>query len=181
MNPKRFIPNSLFLFGVLILITGVVLLLRTTGYINNIEALWPVLLIIVGVFFLYNFLFRGSAPRNLFYSSLFILAGIFSLLLNTLFSGTELMEVWPIFMSIIGISITLYGLKKRGGTRVALLIPGITLIILSLVFLPFSLDFIDKRIRSFALIWWPFLLILIGVDMILAHFIWKSQKNSKRK
>jgi hypothetical protein len=181
MNPKRVIPNSLFLFGVLILITGVVLLLRTTGYIKNIETLWPVLLVIVGIFFLYNFLFHGSAPRNLFYSSLFILAGIFSLMLNTVFSGTGLMEVWPIFMSIIGISITIYGLKKRGGTRVALLIPGITLIVLSLLFLPFSLDLIDKRIRSFARIWWPLLLILIGVDMIMAHFIWKTQRNSKRE
>lgn len=174
---KRFrFSNILVVIGSLFLLTGFILLLQTTDHIHDIETLWPVPFIILGLFFLYLVIFHHGPPRYIFSGIFLSVAGCWYLILNTLLANIELSSIWPTFMGIAGVALIIYGLKRIGGARIALLIPGITIVILSLLFLFFSLDLVERNVNDFARIWWPFLLILIGTDMIIAFCIRRIQR-----
>lgn len=168
--------TSLAIVGLLFILVGSVLLLKTTGFIKQIEILWPLLSILSGIIVLYFVFLRGVAPRYSIVGIFFTLSGIVYLLLVTIFHERELEQIWPVFMCIVGISITLYGFLKKAATRRLFLVPGITLIIISLIFLPFSLQLIEKSLLTFVVVWWPLFLIIIGVDMIVAFFIRRNQR-----
>jgi hypothetical protein len=179
MKKKQIVQHTLIVLGALILLTGVILLLRTTGHIEKLGSLWPVIIIVTGLFFLYIVFFHGGAPRFIFPGVFLTLIGIAYLLFNTIFPFVTLEKVWPVFMCIAGISILTYGLTKYGIARTVLLIPGISIIALSIIFLPFSFELIEKDLTVFVSIWWPLFLIIIGADMIIAFFIRKKERKER--
>jgi len=103
------------------------------------------------------------------------LAGILFLLLNTILSKSNFIKIWPAFMMISGISLIPYGSRKRSKHRIRIIIPAVSIIFLSLIFLPFSLGITSIRFADFISIWWPVLLILLGIYLI-STFAYKKKK-----
>ncbi|WP_455383724.1 LiaI-LiaF-like domain-containing protein, partial [Salinispira pacifica] len=97
------------------------------------------------------------------------LGGLFLFLMMTVMTAVGLERIWPVFMSIVGLSLFAYGMVKRGYARLSMTIPGIAIIALSLVFLPFSLGLAHQSFRAFVGEWWPVLFVVLGLVLILIY------------
>ncbi len=167
---RRF-PNKLLVIGVLLLLVGGLLLLWTFGYLRNLTALWPVIFVLLGLLILYAVLMRGAAEVYAFPGMLMGLGGLYFLVGNSFMSWHSLIRIWPVFMAITGVSIVPYALLKKGNARAVLLVPSIAIVILALIFLPFSLRVVSVRFVRFASEWWPLLIVILGMIFLAAHFV----------
>lgn len=157
-------------FGTVFALLGVLLLLRTTGNIPSIGALWPAFPIVLGFLFLYFAFVRGASERFILIGMFCTLIGIYFLLSKTILSEKDLRKWWPIFMTIAGVSFIPYGYKKHGNARTALLVPAWAIIVLSLTFLFFSLGLTDTPFSTFIGTWWPGVFIIVGIVLLLSYF-----------
>lgn len=173
--PVRY-PNKILVIGILFILAGVVLLLWSLGYLAAFSSLWPVIPVLAGLFFLYLVLLRGGRESFMFIGMFLLLVGIVFLLLNTVLPTLALKRIWPVFMTVTGVSLYAYGRKKHGHRRISFLVPAISIVILSAIFLPFSLNAVEADFIRVVLTWWPVLFIILGVLLLGLH-IWRARRN----
>lgn len=149
---------------------GLVLLFWTNPIVQLLSSWWPLVLMGIGVAFWYKVLVRKARPRYMFSGSLLFLSGVLLQLINLgLF---QLNQVWPGFPAIIGLSFIPYSLRFRMRVRVTLLIPALTLLALSFIFFPFSLELVPEgySFTSFATQWWPLVFIIFGISLLFSYY-----------
>ena len=149
---------------------GVILQLWNLGLIPRVEALWPVLLIVAGLWFLYEGFLRSRRDAYVFIGMFGLLLGLFLLLAATVLSPLALSSIWPVFMTITGLSLFAYGWRRPYGTRMSFTVPGIAIVVISLVFLLFSLDIVARSFSRIVAVYWPGLLIVAGIVFLGVHF-----------
>jgi hypothetical protein len=184
-NPR--FPNKNLILGIILILFGSILLLWQLGFLPSLGKLWPLPILLLGLFFLYRVFLAGKSPKYLIPGMLLSLIAAFFILINTVITESKLEQIWPAFMLITGLSILPYGLyKKSRKARLTIIIPVIAIIVLSIVFFMFSLDLINENFVDFALKWWPSIIVLSGLIMIVLYFIkirrlkaQIEQKNSK--
>ncbi len=167
MSRPRF-PNKLIVIGVSFVLAGLVLLLWTAGFLETVASLWPVAAIVGGLVLLYLRVFRDGRDSYLFFGMSLLFSGLLLLAAITAVP-VALGSVWPLFLTIIGLALFLYGMRKRGGSRVTFVTPGAAMVLLSFVFLPFSLGIVSARFSEVVRVWWPVLFVLVGGVLVIAH------------
>jgi hypothetical protein len=166
-------PNKYLVAGFVVFLAGGVLLLWNLGYLPKMGRLWPMVPLLLGLFLLYRVYLLGGRDRYILPGMLLTLCGLQFLLLNTLFQSQSLARVWPSFMLVAGISIVPFAMRRKGNARIALLVPALFISLLAVLFFPFSLGWMDVRLRDFVGRWWPMILILVGMATMAAFFIRK--------
>ncbi len=171
-------PNKYLVIGVLITCGGVFTLLWTLGFLPKITVLWPFISILIGLSFLYAVYFRGKNAIYITFGMILFLLGIFFLLVNTIISEQNLTKIWPGFMLIAGISLVPYAFRlKKRRAQIAITIPALSLIMLSIFFFLFSLNLTSSSLSEFVTEWWPVLIIILGGSFIIVYlFGRKPQK-----
>lgn len=160
-------PNKFLVFGSLFILAGVVLLLRSFGFLPRLAALWPVVLILTGMTLLYLVIVLKRGPESYVFLGMILgLGGIVLFLMNTVLTTVGMERIWPIFMTVTGVSLFFYGMKKHGDARISLTVPGVSIVLLSFVFLPFSLEWMSQSFSAFVADWWPILFIVLGIVLI---------------
>ena len=175
LTQSRF-PNKLLILGASCIVLGGVLLFWTFGHLPSLGALWPLPFMIAGMIFLYLALLRGRRESYVLLGMILALGGLFFLLWNTVIPEKSIERVWPAFMLIAGLSLFPYAYKKRGTARTALLTPAVFIVLLSLLFFPFSLGRTRMHFVEFALKWWPVLVIFVGCCLIVSFLFQNTPK-----
>jgi hypothetical protein len=160
----------LLVTGVAVALAGSILMLWNMGYLPQLGTLWPVLVILLGLVFLYLAWPRQRSDRWIIPGMVLTLAGVVLLLMNTVLQPQSLVRIWPLFMLVTGVSLVPYGLRKHGSARTAILVPGLFISLLSLLFLPFSLHRSDGGFAAFVRQWWPMILVIIGAVLVVSFF-----------
>ncbi|TVQ40564.1 MAG: hypothetical protein EA384_02505 [Spirochaetaceae bacterium] len=161
--------SKLLFFGLASVLAGALLLLGTLGYLPAAGIFWPTVLILLGLWMLYASFFRNARESHVFSGFFLTLGGSLVLLMNTILTRFALERIWPVFMTIAGVSLFGYAMKKAPVHRVALTIPACAIIVLSLVFLFFSLGLADVEFIQFVALWWPSLFVLVGLVLIALY------------
>ncbi len=172
-------PNKLLVLGMTSFVIGAALLIWTLGVLPNLWALWPLFLIIAGLVFFYLTFSKKLDSRYLAPAIFFVLIGIFFILKNTIIGFIPLARIWPVFMTIAGLSLIPYCVKTSGYARIAVLIPALSFIFLSILFLPFSLEVVGTGFREFVASWWPMLFVFLGIALIVIYVYKSVRKKSK--
>ena len=148
-----------YLFGLFLLIIGVLLILANFGAIEIAwDNLWPLFLLIPGIFFeLSYFISRKDAGLLVPGGILTTYGLLFSI--NVIFGWHLMDNLWPIFP--LGVAIGLFQLYLFGGREKGLLIPVGILGAVSLFFLINNLLYVDFRLLA------GILLVLIGIWVII--------------
>ncbi len=174
------VPRKLLIAGAVSTIFGVSLLLRTSGIVEGTFSLWPILLVFAGLFLLYRVYFKNGREENVFAGIFLILAGAFLVALNAGVFDSDFRHLWPLFMLFAGVSLFFFGLKKRGAAKIRMVIPSISIILLSLVFLIFSLNLVGMSFRRFVVLWWPAIFIVAGATLIAVDLFGTRKVRRKR-
>ena len=105
--------TSSVVFGVIIVIVGVLFLLNSTGFadLSSVFQWWPMLIVLFGVWRLVAHKFR-----RLFMPLLLIAIGVI-LQLTQLDIGVDFGDLWPVILILIGIAVLAGGLRRRRWRR----------------------------------------------------------------
>lgn len=163
-------PNKFLVSSIVFIVVGVLLLLWNLGLVPGLKSLWPVLLVIAGVWFLYEAFARVLRDAYVFIGMFALLLGVFSLLAETVLSPVTISGIWPVFMTITGVSLFAYGLHRPWGGRMSFTVPGVAIFAISLLFLVFSLDIVEQSFSRIVAVYWPLLFVVAGVVLLGVHF-----------
>ncbi len=178
-NNPRF-PNKNLILGIILIISGSIILLWQLGFLPSLGKLWALPMLLSGLFFLYVVFIKGKSPRYLLPGMFLCLIGTFFILMNTILTETNLERIWPAFMLITGLSILPYSLyKKSRKARITIIVPVLAIILLSIIFFLFSLDLVNENFIDFVLAWWPTTIIFTGSLLIIFFFIKKKRNKTK--
>ena len=152
------------------ILLGGVLMLWNLGYLPQLARLWPVPVILVGLVFLYMAWAAAQVrpvdhPRDGAHTR----RGRFPVDQH----GAEHAESardMPVFMLVTGISLIPYGFRKKGSARIAIIIPALFISCLAVLFFPFSLHHETGTFASFVGQWWPMILVIFGIALIVSFF-----------
>ena len=115
--------------------------------------------------------------KSLLCAGLFLLmTGILFFLIETKFSPYSLDALWPVVVIFGGISLFVSGVFVYKGIKTSQFIPSLSLILLGVFCLLFSLDVIDEPFLRLASRWWPIVLIAAGICLIVLFFVWNTHK-----
>ena len=153
----------------MLILLGIALLLWNLGLVPEFESLWPVLLILLGIWFLYEGYLRHRRDAYVFIGMFILLLGLFLLAAAAFLTPVAISSIWPVFMTITGLSLFAYGVRRRGGSRMSFTVPGVAMAGISVIFLLFSLEIIDRSFTRLVAVYWPILLILAGVALLSVH------------
>lgn len=153
--------------GLLFIIIGVLLLLRTTGVIVSVSHLWPSLLIVLGVASILKFFFVKNRRLSISLGIVLCLWGIILIIANIVGPGMAFYRIWPVFPMGAGAVLFFFGYGKKASKYYSFSIPGIAIFLMSVFFLLFSLDIIKDDFRMFVVKWWPVLFIILGFSFFI--------------
>lgn len=161
--------NITLVFSVLLILLGASFLLWTSGFLTSFGRLWPVPMILLGLFLLYLTFLKNGPDFYIIPGIVIVLAGIFVLLKERFLSESTIGMIWPVFMMMTGIALFPYAARKRGTRRLSFIISGITVIILAISFMPFSFGLTERSLAGFVVIWWPVLFIIMGAVLLVVY------------
>jgi hypothetical protein len=183
MKQEPRFPNKLLITGMTLVLAGAIFLLWTLDlfpeFLTWLIALWPIPFILGGLVMLYLVYLKGKTDRFILPGMILVFGGIFFLLYNSVIPEKSFTRIWPAFMDIAGISLLPYAMKRKRRTRIGLLISAGTLIVLSILFFPFSLKLVGMDFLHFVFKWWPAIIISIGLGLILTYSVIRRKRKKK--
>jgi len=116
----------------------------------------------------------------LFFAALFFQAGLFFFLNGIGVLPMELRKVWPLLSVFAGVAILPAGWHRYEAIKVNYVVLAAAFIILGSILMVFSLGMVDFSFARFILDWWPLLLLMSGLVLVLAALSSKRTRGLKR-
>lgn len=110
--------------------------------------------------------------KTIMFSGIFlILTGILFFAIDTGFIPFTLEALWPVVVIIGGLSLFISGVCIHKRVKTSLVIPSLALFFLGGCCLLFSLNIITEPFLQLASRWWPLVLIVAGLFLVILFFI----------
>ncbi|MCR5724395.1 MAG: DUF5668 domain-containing protein [Treponema sp.] len=166
---KQNIPifNLLLAFGVICIIVGLFLLLRVSFNYQLEFSFLSFAVTFTGAVLFYLSMTITRRALFFFLGLYLCLASFFTWFVTSGLIPLSMTELWPVEVVLSGICLAGTGIFKNHTLRTRYLFPSVTLIVFGLVFLLFSLDIIRVSFFSVFSRWWPLLLILLGLALVV--------------
>jgi len=155
--------------GIILILMGGLLLLDKLGYYRlRWSTIYPLILLLLGVMF-FSWVWRRGDKGAVFPGTILFLLGLFFFFRNSgLLPLYYLWEFWPVFLIIVGLAFVVLFIFKPHDWGV--LVPGGILLFFGTVFLLNNIYYLPWRTRELVGTFWPVILIIIGIGIILGQF-----------
>jgi hypothetical protein len=178
---RRLIARLVFLGGLLLMLLGCAFLLGTLAGISKVSVLAAFFFIIIGSACAFFAVKLNKRSLYLFFATFFILVGFFLFLSSLNIVPMVFEDWWPSVSIFAGLALIPSGWHRYGVIMIRSLVPAIAFIILGIVLLIFSLDIVDFKFKQFILNWWPLLIAIAGLILVLVSLGTKNiAKDSKQ-
>ena len=165
---RRSAASIIFIIGFLLMFLGIAFLIESLIDVSRVSILISFLLLILGVCCAVLALRLNWRSLYLFVAALFIQAGLFLFLLTLGIIPFRLSQSWPMLSVFAGVALIPAGWRRFGGMKMFYIIPAVVFIILGAVMMFFSLDIVSFSLAQFIHDWWPILVLLAGLILVLA-------------
>jgi predicted neutral ceramidase superfamily lipid hydrolase len=153
------------------MLLGVAFLLGTLTGISRFSILLSFSVMVIGSMsaVLAIKLNRMTLRRSLylFFATFFILVGFFLFLSALNILPVPFSRAWPMLSIISGIALFPMGWQHYRSFRPRYIVPSIAFIMLGCILLIFSLDIVPFSLTQFVRGWWPLLVALAGLILVL--------------
>ncbi|MDR2028339.1 MAG: DUF5668 domain-containing protein [Treponema sp.] len=103
----------------------------------------------------------------MFFAAFLIQAGFFLFLVALKIIPLKLSHWWPLLSVFTGLALVPAGWRRYGAIRSRYVVPALAFVILGCLLLIFSFDVVPFSFKQFILEWWPFLVVLAGLVLVL--------------
>lgn len=169
--------NLLLAFGVICILVGIFLLVRVAANYHLELSFLTLALVFTGAVLFYLSLVLYRRALFFFLGTYLCFGSIFNLIVASALLPLSMRELWPVEVMLSGVCLVVTGVFKNHRLRSRYLFPSLLLLALGTIFLLFSLDVISISFASFFLRWWPALLVLVGVFLVVL-FLYQQAPDS---
>ncbi|MDR1859050.1 MAG: DUF5668 domain-containing protein [Treponema sp.] len=165
---RRAAARLVFIIGFLFMFLGSAFLIGSLMRISRASILLSFLIIILGISC------AGLATRlnrrspYLFFAALFLQAGLFLFLHALGVIPIKMSQTWPLLSVFAGIALFPAGWHRFGIFKVHYIVPSAAFVILGSMLMVFALDLVSFSLAQFVRNWWPLLMVLAGLTLVLA-------------
>jgi hypothetical protein len=115
----------------------------------------------------------------LFFASFFILMGLFLFLSALKIIPITLAQGWPLLSVFAGLALLPTGWRHYRAIRYRYLIPSLAFVGLGCVLLVFSFKVVSFSFKLFIINWWPLLIVLTGIILVLLSLSSRSRNGDE--
>jgi hypothetical protein len=164
---RRIIARIVYVVGLLLMILGTAFLLGTMTDISRISVLGAFAFVIIGVLCAVLAIKLNKRSLYLFCAAFFLLMGLFLFLSALRIIPITLEQGWPLLSVFAGLALVPAGWRYYLAFRSRYLVPSVAFVVLGCVLLVFSFKIVNFSFKQFMLNWWPLLLVLAGIILVL--------------
>ncbi|MDR0599534.1 MAG: DUF5668 domain-containing protein [Treponema sp.] len=179
MYRRHVAAQAVFAAGLFLTLLGAVFLLGSMAGISRLSVLWSFLFMSIGAFCAALALKRGKRALYLFFASFFILVGLFLFLSALRIIPVSLAQGWPLLSVFAGLALLPAGWRHYRAFRYRFLIPSLAFVILGCALSIFSFKVVSFSFRLFIIHWWPLLIVLAGMVLVLLSLSSKSRNGDE--
>jgi len=177
---RRTAARFVFIIGFFLMFLGSAFLIVSLLNISRAPVFLSFLLIITGVSCAAFAIRLNWRSVYLFFAALFLQSGLFLFLYALHLIPVRLSQSWPLLSIFAGIALLPAGWYRHGVFKVTYIVPAITFIVLGSILMVFALDLVSFSLAQFAKNWWPLLMVLAGLILVLGSVGTKQPGESKR-
>jgi hypothetical protein len=177
---RRGAARFVFIIGFLFMFLGSGFLIGSLMQISRTSILLSFLLIILGISCAAFAIRISWRSLYLFYAALFLQAGLFLFLYTLRIIPIRLSQAWPLLSVFAGIALFPAGWHRYGAFKANYIVPSVTFIVLGSVLMVFALKLVSFSLAQFVRNWWPLLMVLAGLILVLGSVGTKHPGESKR-
>ncbi|MDR2485243.1 MAG: DUF5668 domain-containing protein [Treponema sp.] len=174
---RRLTARFVFIIGLLFMFLGSAFLLGSLAGISRISVLLAFLCVIVGSGCAVLAIKRNKRSLYLFFAAFFILVGFFLLLSALRIIPVSFSEAWPLISVFSGLALFPAGWHRYGRFRNHYVVPSIAFVLLGCVLLIFSFNIVPFSFTQFMVNWWPLLIVLAGLILVLVSLSTKNNSD----
>lgn len=171
--------NLLLATGIICIAGGVFLLLcMFAGQSLTTPILIPLLTLAVGVFMIWYAFACYKTVWTIFIGFFLTASCFFMMICNSDMTVNSMKQLWPVLSIICGGSYFASGLIAHKKIHLSNAVFSLVMICMGIFFLLFSMHIITIPFRTFAARWWPLLLIVFGLLLIVV-FVYKQRTGDR--
>jgi hypothetical protein len=149
------------------MLLGSAFLLGTIAGGSQLSVLGAFFFVILGAIFAVFAIKLNKRALYLFFAAFFIQTGLFLFFSALGIIPLQLSHWWPLLSVFAGLALFPAGWRRYGAVRSRYVVPCFTFVILGCLLLIFSFDVVPFSFKQFMLGWWPLLVVLAGLVLIL--------------
>lgn len=177
---RRTAARFIFIIGFFLMFLGTAFLIGSLIAVSQTSILISFLFVILGIGCAIFAIKLNKRSLYLFFAALFLQAGLFFFLFAMQIIPISLSQTWPLLSIFSGIALFPAGWHRYGVFRAQYVAPSVAFIILGSMLMVFSLDLVSFSLAQFVKNWWPLLVVLAGLTLILVSLSTKNTGESKR-
>lgn len=163
-------------FGLIFLTTGIILTAKYYSVAETVNLMRSSVFIFVGVLCLFFGLGFVHNSVMVFFGMMLLFLGVPVLLKNLEILDISYFQFIPYGMICAGVSLFLAGIYKAKKIRSSYIFPAIVLTALGVFFLLFATGVLHFSLTTFVSRWFPLLLLLFGVVLVVIFFVQQVMK-----
>ena len=156
-----------FIIGFLLMILGSSFFIGSLMQISRVSVFTSLLLVFLGISCAVFAARLNRRSLYLFCAVLFLQTGLFLFLHAIQIIPVKLSQTWPLLSVFAGIALFPAGWSNYKVLRINYIVPSAAFIILGITLMVFSLDLVAFSLAQFVRNWWPLLLVLAGLILVL--------------
>jgi hypothetical protein len=177
---RRFLAHSVFVIGLLLMIVGSAFLFGSSAEISQRGVLVSFVFVLLGIAGAFLAIFLNKRAVYLFFAAFFLQAGIFLFLSALHIIPFGFSKAWPLLSVFSGIALIPTAWHRYGMFRLNYFVPSIAFIGLGAALMIFSLGLVSFSLVQFVGTWWPLLVVLAGLALMLVSLGTKNTGEAKR-
>jgi hypothetical protein len=164
---RKTAARIVFIVGFFLMFLGSGFLLSPLSANSSFAVLVSFFFVILGVGCAALAIKLNKRSLYLFFAAFFMQVGLFLFLSALSIIPLSFSRAWPLLSVFSGIAIFPAGWRRYGSFRSQYVVPSIAFVVLGSVLLVFSLNLVSFSFAQFMKNWWPLLVVLAGLTLVL--------------
>jgi hypothetical protein len=172
LHKKQLHSRSLLVTGIILALAGSLFLLSSLAVVVNLPIVVSIIIIIIGGLLMVLTIKLKKSSVFLFIAIFQLSIGVYLLLLfSRIFAPAFTFAAsWPLISILAGVSLFPSGWRHYRAVKFFYAIPALAFVVLGGVLLLFSTRLVAISFKQFMLRWWPLIIIIAGVFLIVLSF-----------
>jgi hypothetical protein len=169
-----------FVAGLLLMLLGSAFLLGTLQGIARFSILRAFFFVIIGALCAFLAIKLNKRSLYLFFAAFFLQVGFFLFLASLHILPFTFSQGWPLLSIFAGLALFPAGWHRFGAIRSQFVVPSVTFVLLGCSLLVFSFRMVPFSFKRFVIDWWPLLVVLMGLVLVLLALGTKNNEEASK-
>ena len=164
---RRAAARLIFIIGIFLMFLGSAFLFGSLSETSRVSVFVSFLFVIAGLGCAAFALVLNKRTVYLFVAAFLLQIGLFLFLSALKIIPVAFSKAWPLLSVFAGLALIPAGWRHYGRFHFKYMVPAAAFILLGVGLLVFSLDLVSFSLTHFVFVWWPLLVVLTGLILIL--------------